>query len=444
MNDLKDFSEFNKPAADDINQLLVKELKGGLLSSLVWQNENGIDVEPYYLSSQRQQCFPGAVPYLRGNKADGNESLLRQDFILSPEFNKQVLESLACGAQSIGVIIPKNMMVDWEAAFKGVLADIIHVHLISHKDDFSDFHTFLGWYQKNGFSIDQLKGTFHQKANPSIPHLIPEKTNGFRSITIDGTRHSFSGAFAVTEMALVLSETNERIQELLTQGLSIDDSSALMSLRMGVGSSFFVEIAKLRAIRTLYAAIIRAYNPEHACSQNVFLSASTTKWNKTTLDMHNNLLRTTTEAMAGSIGGVDELLILPFDEVNSPQSDTGLRLARNIRHILFEEGRIHVTADPGGGSHYIEQLTDLLSDKSWALFQKIESKGGFNACRNSGFIHDLVAADAAKAKLEVKEGKRIIVGVNKFPPASAKGSATSGERLTGDFESELLKKGTEA
>jgi methylmalonyl-CoA mutase len=185
---------------------------------------------------------------------------------------------------------------------------------------------------------------------------------------------------------------------------------------VAVGSDFFGEIAKLRALRKLWVLLAQAYN----ILKEIHIHCETSLLNKSSLDANNNMLRTTTEGMSAVIGGCNSLTIHPYNTGFESQTDFSDRMARNQQLILKEESYLHHTADMGAGSYYIEKLTDELAGKAWEEFKEIENKGGFLACLKSNFIQNKIQEQADNLIKQFNNGELVLVGVNKFQNAKEK------------------------
>ena len=179
---------------------------------------------------------------------------------------------------------------------------------------------------------------------------------------------------------------------------------------MSVGGDFFMEIAKLRALRKLVDFLLIQYS----IKADIHIHAKTTSINKSVIDSYTNMLRSTTEAMSASIGGANSILVLPFDVEFNAQNDFSSRMARNQQLILKDESYLNVVADMAAGSYYIETLTETICEKAWEQFKVIESKGGLLACLKSNYIQETISKDAETLIQQFKEGKLVLVGVNKF------------------------------
>jgi methylmalonyl-CoA mutase len=196
----------------------------------------------------------------------------------------------------------------------------------------------------------------------------------------------------------------------LKSGLSIDETVSQLRINLAVDSNYFFEIAKLRAARLIFHKLLQQYSAKNT---KVFIVAYTSSWNKTIYDAYNNVLRTTTEAMSAIIGGADAVKIASFDKFFKNENDFSSRIAENQQHILKEESHLDEVVDPAAGSYYIESITKEIADVAWKIFEEIEEKGGYNACKDS-ISDDIDKVSEGKLK-DVSSRKKPILGVNIFP-----------------------------
>jgi methylmalonyl-CoA mutase len=198
------------------------------------------------------------------------------------------------------------------------------------------------------------------------------------------------------------------------RGLSVDDAAPRFRFALSIGANFFMEIARLRAARLLWAKIVQAFGG-NAEAQKMSLHARTSAWNQTVYDPHVNLLRGTTEAFSAIVGGCDSLHISPFDELLRTPDEFSRRIARNTHTVLREETHITRTVDPAGGSWYVENLTDAVARQSWAIFQEVEKQGGMAKALAAGWPQGQVADTAAQRMANIAKRKDIFVGANMYP-----------------------------
>jgi methylmalonyl-CoA mutase len=246
----------------------------------------------------------------------------------------------------------------------------------------------------------------------------------FRTIRVNGSNFTNAGCDVVKELALSISMANEYMSQLTERGISSDLAASKICFNFGTGSNYFFEIAKIRAARLLWSLVVSAYNPINAESSVMNINSITGRWNKTVYDPHVNLLRTQTEAMSAILGGADSLTVEPFDIVFRQPDEFSERIARNQQLILKEEAYFDKTADPAGGSYYIENLTSMIADSSWKIFVEIETRGGFLSSLKSGFIQKLIKESATIRKSDIFNKKEILLGTNKYPVNDEKISLT--------------------
>ena len=203
---------------------------------------------------------------------------------------------------------------------------------------------------------------------------------------------------------------------MLTEGgLTADEAGKAIKFNMGVGGNYFMEIAKFRAARMLWAMIVKAYAPACDCAAKMRVHAETSTFNKTIYDAHVNLLRTQTEAMSATIAGVDSLTVNGFDVTYKESDDFSERIARNQQLLLKEESHFDKVTDPSAGSYYIENLTNSIAEQAWKLFLEIQNEGGFFAAVEAGKVQEAMKATSAKRLKDVSARKEVLLGTNQFP-----------------------------
>jgi len=230
-----------------------------------------------------------------------------------------------------------------------------------------------------------------------------------------------AGATIIQELGIALSLGSEYLA-MSDEKLRPKTADNLF-LKLGTGPLFFPEIAKYRAIRTLWPKMLHAYGINNPKALRIF--AETGKTNKTISDPYNNLLRSVTEAMSALTGGADILMVYPFDSKAGETDHFSLRIARNIQHMLREEAHFNKTDDPSSGSYYIEMVTEKIASESWKYFQQIESQGGFLHVLENGFIQREISGSREKKENEYAAGRRVLIGTNKFPDPGQKLSTGS-------------------
>jgi|GEM_PF-3846715 len=243
-----------------------------------------------------------------------------------------------------------------------------------------------------------------------------------RCLLIKGNIYSDAGANALQELVFTFSHALDLINQLINRGMSIDQIANSLTISIGVGSNFFMEIAKLRAARDIWASLISALggnDQEH----KVNLHAITSTYNKTAYDVHVNLLRTTTEGFSAVISGVDEVTILPFDCIFSESSNLAERIARNTHFILKEEGLVSKVIDPSAGSYYVETLTKQLGTTAWEKIKQYDQEGGFLTKLKQGNIQHEIEVMQGKRKADINKSKKLVIGTNAFAISNEKVTA---------------------
>ena len=238
----------------------------------------------------------------------------------------------------------------------------------------------------------------------------------FNSISISGYHMHEAGATADLELAYTLADGLEYVRTGLKAGLDIDDFAPRLSFFWGIGMNHFMEIAKMRAGRMLWAKLVKQFNPKNTKSLALRTHCQTSGWSLTAQDPFNNITRTTIEAAAAIFGGTQSLHTNALDEALALPTDFSARIARNTQLFLQKETEITRTVDPWGGSYYLEKLTDNLAEKAWTLIEEIESLGGMTKAIEAGIPKMRIEESAAKKQARIDSGREIVIGVNKFGP----------------------------
>jgi methylmalonyl-CoA mutase len=454
------FAEFPPVSTDDWKAKIVKDLKGADYErKLVWKTEEGFDVQPFYRAEdlndiESLDVFPGDFPFVRGNKNNNNHWLIRQDIKVQDykSANKKALDILNKGITALGFDLQdkKPTETELEELLKNIVADCVELNFkteghaievveiienlakkynrnlnkIEASVDFDPLAHFLLYGKfRNGEKNDfDLAADLIRKAN-----LLP----AFRTLSVEGKVYKNAGASIVEELAFTLAQGNEYLSKLTEAGLSIDQIAPRMKFNFGIGANYFMEIAKFRAARLLWAQIVNAYGLERAETAKMYIHAETADWNKTIYDSYVNMLRTTTESMSASIAGVDSLLVQGFNNVYEEPTAFSERIARNQQLLLKEESYFDKIVDPSAGSYYIENLTQNIADQAWKLFLEIDEKGGFIEAAKQNLIQDQIRKSVQVKDLAIATRKKSILGTNQYPALN--------ERLENELEPALLK-----
>ncbi|MCB0357323.1 MAG: methylmalonyl-CoA mutase, partial [Bdellovibrionales bacterium] len=240
----------------------------------------------------------------------------------------------------------------------------------------------------------------------------------FNSISISGYHMQEAGADPILELAYTLADGKEYIETAIQSGLNIDDFAPRLSFFFGIGMNFYLEIAKLRAARVLWAKIVDKYNPKNVKSKMLRTHCQTSGWSLTEQDPYNNIVRTTLEALSAVFGGTQSLHTNSFDEAVALPTEFSARIARNTQIIIQEESAITKVIDPWGGSYFMESLTQQVIDKAWQLITEIDQMGGMAKAIEKGYPKMKIEEAAAKKQALIDSGEEVIVGVNKYQLAT--------------------------
>lgn len=275
----------------------------------------------------------------------------------------------------------------------------------------------LAWLAQNGalpVCLDQL---YDEAAGLAAHYSF--KRPGFLTMGVSSLPYHEAGASAVDELAAAMATGLAYLRALCARGLSINDAASQIRFTLGIGGNFFMEVAKFRVARLTWSRIVRELGGDKE-AQKIRLHARTGRYNKTQHDPYVNMLRTTTEALSGVVGGVDSMTVAPFDEVIRPADTFSRRIARNTQIILQEECELTSVVDPAGGSWFIESLTAELAEKVWSAFQNIEAEGGILASLEKGTLQERIGKTRAAREKSLAQRQSSLVGTNKYPNLTEK------------------------
>ena len=439
------FAEFPPVSTEEWEAAIAVDLKGADYErKLVWRTNEGFNMRPYYRAEnlaglKTLGSKAGEFPYLRGVSGDNNW-LTHQTIEVSSvsDANTLALEMLDSGVDSLEfrILSEEFSESDLDALLKGIVMPAVDL-TFSGKKIPHIAPLVLAKAEREGVKKDELRVNFC--IDPLVMHLSVkgdwcENCGGercfgkiaellkltadyrhVRVITVSGHMFSDSGSTIVEELGFSLSVAHEYLVRLMDAGLSVDEIARKMRFSFAVTSNYFMEMAKFRAARLLWANIVKAYSPEKGCSCKMFAHARTSAWNQTVYDPYVNMLRGTTEAMSAAIAGVHSLEVLPFDHAYEAPTEFSYRIARNESLLLKHESHFDQVVDPAGGSYYIENLTESIAEQAWKLFLEVEEKGGYVEAFKSGFVVERVKASAAAKDKAVATRRQSILGANQFP-----------------------------
>ena len=459
------FTDFPPVTTEQWMERVTADLKGADFERrLVWKTNEGFNVNPFYRNEDIQgfewtDNLPGEFPYVRGTKTD-NEWYVRQDIDVEnfAEANKQALLLLEKkGVTSLGFILsgdgltadniatllngihPEMVELNFKTCINSTLkvTKLVVEYITGLGVDVMDCH---GSIEHDPFRKIFLLGVdvpnWKEEAAEIVRASAPLPR--YRVISITGNDFSNAGAFLSQELGYSMAYGNQVLSALIEQGIEPTMAAKKIKFNLGVGTNYFMEIAKFRAARWLWAEIVNAYKapcPHECdytaedgtcrCAAKINVHAITTSFNATVYDAYVNLLRTQTEAMSATLGGVDSLTVRPFNHAYQNATDFSNRLAVNQQLLLKEESHFDKVTDPGAGSYYIENLTNSLGEEAWKLFLETDEQG-FYAALKAGTVQDSINASADVRYKAGATRKEVLLGTNQFP--------SFGEKVSHKFE----------
>ena len=456
----------HKPTPDDWKALADKESKG---RDLTVETPEGFTVKPLYTQADHADFdagLPGFAPFTRGVKASmyaGRPWTIRQyaGFSTAEESNAFYRRNLAAGQKGLSVAfdlathrgydsdhprvlgdvgkagVAIDTVADMQILFDQIPLDTMSVSMTMNGAVIPVMAFYIVAAERQGVSQDKLSGTIQNDILKEFmvrnTYIYPPEPSmriisdiigytsanmpKFNSISISGYHMHEAGATAVQELAFTIADGKEYVTRAMAAGLDIDAFAGRLSFFFGIGMNFFMEIAKLRAARTLWFRVMDGLGAQKERSKMLRTHCQTSGVSLQEQDPYNNVIRTTVEAMAATLGGTQSLHTNALDEAIALPTDFSARIARNTQLILQEESGITQVVDPLGGSHYIEALTATLVDEAEALIAQVDEAGGMTAYVDTGAPKAAIERAAAQKQTGIDKGETVIVGVNKYQPS---------------------------
>lgn len=441
-NKEKLFTEFTAPTTQEWLDKIQVDLKGAdFQKRLVWKTNEGFSVQPFYRREdveklQTPNSMPGEYPFVRGTKKKDNVWYVRQEIDAADAkvANAKALDVLNKGIDSLSFRVPGDKVSAEfvEQLLEGIYCDVVEVNFTTCKRHSLELAKVLtAYFEKKEYNKDKIVGSIDWDpiekivmqgkdvkgllaVAPALVETFKDYPN-FRCITVNSVALCNSGAYIVQELGYALSWGNEYLQQLVDAGVEPTLAAKKIKFNMGISENYFMEIAKFRAARMLWAYIVKQYEPKCDCACKMCVNAVTTSYNMTVFDAHVNLLRSQTETMSAALAGVHSIVVTPFDAVYETPNDFSERIARNQQLLLKEECHFDKVVDPASGSYYVEELTTSLATEGWKQFLKVEEEGGFLAALLAGTVQDDINATNEKRHLHAAQRREFILGTNQFP-----------------------------
>lgn len=437
------FDQFPEVSYAEWRAKVEADLKGADFNKkLVWRTNEGFDVQPVYRAEdiadfKTTDSLPGQYPYVRGTRTD-NDWLTRQDIIAetAEEANKTALDVLTKGVTSLGfkVAAPEEVAT----LLNGIALDKVEINLTccpgkvvevakalvaaveaaGAKDTFRgsiDYNPLRRQFRHGVEGVDAA--AIAAKACELLDVVAP--VPALRCLTVDSDILANAGAFIYQELGYALAWGAQWMTLLTDAGRTAEEVAMRIKFNMCVSSNFFMEIAKFRAARMLWAQIVKQYGADEAAAK-ILVNATTSRFNQTIYDAHVNLLRSQTETFSACVAGVDSIVTTPFDTPYKTPDAFSERIARNQQFLLKEESHMDKVVDPAGGSYYVEELTVAIAQEAWKLFLATVDEGGFFACVGDGRVQKAVNDSCAKRHTDVARRKEILLGTNQYPNINEK------------------------
>ena len=439
-NKEKLFDQFPPVSTEEWRAKVEVDLKGADFNKkLVWRTNEGFNVQPMYRAEdikdlKTTDSLPGEYPFVRGTKTN-NDWYIRQEIeVCCPKAaNEKATEVLGKGVTSLGFKLKED--IDAEG-LKTLLAGIdlakVEVNFDCCPNKALQLAKDLVEVVKAAGAADTFSGSIgfdpfrrllkHGKDFPKdIKALAAEivkavaDVKNLRVLAVNTDKLCNAGAYIYQELGYALSWGNEWLSQLTDAGIDATEAAKRIKFNMGISTNYFMEIAKFRAARMLWAQIVKQYEPKCDCACKMNVHATTSEFNQTIFDAYVNLLRSQTESMSAALAGVDSITVTPFDKQYKNPDEFSERLARNQQLLLKEESHLDKIVDPAGGSYYVETLTMSIANEAWKLFLATEEQGGFYAALKAGEVQKAVNESSDKRHTDVARRKESLLGTNQFP-----------------------------
>ena len=465
---MPDQPEFEQATLEQWMRSVARSAPGGRVDALNWATPEGLTVKPLYTAADTSllpyaNTLPGFEPFLRGPQATMyavRPWTIRQyaGFSTAEDSNAFYRAALGAGGQGISVAfdlathrgydsdhprvtgdvgkagVAIDTVEDMKVLFDGIPLDHVSVSMTMNGAVLPVLAGYVVAAEEQGVAEAQLSGTIQNDIlkefmvrntyiYPPAPSMrivadIIEYTARhmpkFNSISISGYHMQEAGASQALELAFTLADGKEYVKTALERGLDVDGFAGRLSFFWGVGMNFYLEIAKMRAARLLWARIMKGFGAKKPKSLMLRTHCQTSGWSLTEQDPYNNIVRTTIEAMAAVFGGTQSLHTNSFDEAIALPTEFSARIARNTQLIIQEETHITNVIDPWAGSYMMEALTGQMADAAWAIIGEVEAMGGMTRAVDSGWAKLKIEAAAAEKQARIDSGRDVIVGVNKY------------------------------
>ncbi len=416
-------SEFPPVSTEQWERTIRENVKGAEYASrMIWHPEEGLAVKPYYRAEDLADLHfldaaPGDFPYVRGARSTGDWRIREELEIPDPEeANRAACSAIAAGAEEIAF---HHTRLESPSDLTLLLANLNEIPLHFAGVSWARAELLVDRFGKRprgaavSTDLDPLAGLDHSA------EMLRNAPDGFMPFLIRADEFHERAAGAIEEVGFALSAAVDFIAEMQERGLDVDRIVGSLSFSFTTGPEFFVQIAKFRAFRMVWAKAVESFagTPTTGIAS---IHARTAHWNKTIYDPHVNILRATTEVISAILGGADSISCAPFDECYKQPDESSRRLARNTQIVLKQEALLSRVADPLGGAYLVEALTTSIASKAWKLFQELETAGGYQKSQTAGVIASVLDRRTSSCEQAVNSRRRVLTGTNRFADTSEK------------------------
>lgn len=432
------FDQFPPVSTEEWKAKVEADLKGAPFDKkLVWRTNEGFNVQPMYraediASLNTTDSLPGEYPFVRGTRVE-NDWLTRQEIVAetAKEANEKALDVLTKGVTSLGFKVKEATAEELQTLLAGIDVAAVELNFSTCIKKAETFATVLAAYLKeNGLEAKYRGSIDFNPLKKALKHGVAfngdavaiaknileavKDVPALKVLSVNSVMLSNAGSYIFQELGYAMAWGAEWLTLLTDAGVDAATVASRIKFNMGVSSDYFMELAKFRAARMLWAQIVKQYGVEdEACKMTVH--AITSSYNQTIYDAHVNLLRSQTETMSAALAGVDSITTVPFDNAYQTPDDFSERIARNQQFLLKEESHLDKVVDPAGGSYYVETLTVSIAAEAWKLFLSVEENGGFFAMVGNGEIQKAIRETSEKRHTDVARRKEILLGTNQYP-----------------------------
>ena len=434
MKQTLDFNEFSNSTIEIWKKGVTKELGDKPYDSLIWSFDDNLRIDPYYAESNQRLDVVAKL---------SKDWSIKESFVYSnpKELNKSLLLSLEGGVNAIEIILESDEKIDFELLFNEIFVQYIQVFFSGSFASSSTILDYFNYCEKKGIDRSSLTGGLLSHATSEELSdridLMTSHPSALCYFSIDASEVQTKGGHASHSIVFALNEGARILGTLVERGVSASHAASALRFLFASEPSYFIEIGKLRAFRTLWAQILKAYDADMDVAVAIQIDTRASAFYQSSVDRHNNMLRATTQSMSSIIGGTDTLEAIGFEMSLGKNTIESRRWARNIQHLLIEESYFNQLQDTAKGSYYIEEITFKLAAHAWSRFQFWQTKN--ESLANSIEWNAHIEFCFSEMKKAIENGSKVILGVNKYPNKSEKISQekSTPTRLVADFESKI-------